>query len=636
VRSVNGLYHGPRPDGIPEPIEGAELRERRRRLGLWQAELASGLGISRALVAQVESGRRRLPARVLPRLIQLEKAGDSSAERRRAAALIEAERAVLRVVDEIDGPTKSEIRDHARPGSGKGYGRDVLAALSELESRGQLHRERRERVSAHGRLRRPERYFRGPGVARVYSASDAAEFRKGFSLVEFGRELGVSPASLRAHELGKVELPPVIINNAAAARDRLLDAQRSRDDEIAETIRQAGRLPFYGRNRTGLVCLAGGERAADELAERLKARGLAHERSNQRARYLLPGPPPAISPGAGTARELTQRAGWRSGAALTDRRPELALALVDVEPAAELVEPELISGAAFRQAREAAGVSAAHVCRLLGLHPSLLSVWELHESPTPMAYWDALADLYETGLSELSAARSAAAEGRRADLIARIPPEGISRHALTRYGRGTREDRETDADELIAAGLAHRESRVTINRDGITRALELIVPGPEGTAVEPTMTAEELKALMLRKGAIGTRRLADVIRSVCDHAISRVMIAKHRNGTEPIPTARAHDYRRALDTLPDAAGRSYRRTSDAELDAAILAAVAATPGRSAKQVLEAVPGEIKRRWARLRLLQETECIRTESALDAPDSLNRRYQRELLYPVDRQS
>jgi len=271
------------------------------------------------------------------------------------------------------------------------------------------------------------------------------------------------------------------------------------------------------------------------------------------------------------------------------------------------------------------------VCRLLDLPPSMLSAWELHESPIPMDCWDSLAALYETGLGELAAERSAAAEVRRADLIARIPPEGISFHALTRHGRGTRENRETDVDELIAARLVHRESRVTINRDGVRRAIELIVPGPEATPAEPPMTAEELKALMLRKGAIGTRRLADAIRSVCGYEISRTMIAKHRNGIEPIPSARAHDYRRALDTLPDVSGPPYRRTSDDELDAAILAAVAATPGRSASQVLEAVPGEIKRRWARLRLLQETECIRTESATAAPDTLSRRYQRELLYP-----
>jgi transcriptional regulator with XRE-family HTH domain len=538
-RSARVLYPWPVPAEVSESIDAAELRAERERLGLSQTQLAARMGVAQSLIAHWEAGRQPIAS---GSVAKVRSALDQGPPPPRPAPPTLAERAALiapRVLETVS----------SRPGltlvelrQACGFGPAVRAAVAEALESGAIHRadvRRAKGASAVG-------YFPGPAPTRPPAPSPkkmrSARERACWSQEDMAAACGVAVRTYRLWEAGKARVPSWAVVTLVANVERA-----RRRDPMGELV---GLVEALVAAEPGITVA--------ELQDRLS-------------------PAPAVR----TA-EAIERA--RAGRRIHGRK--------GLHPGPE---PTPFQPGELRRLREQAGWTVEEVGEQLGLRSGApqVSTWERGNRPVPLPRVAQLRQLYALGApSPIDACKALLVS-----LVEAGDREGrvVTEEDLTRRGAGRGGLTYRALDACLAEGLFHRAPTVRASARG-PRTVVGFLPGPEPRAAGDTLSGAELKARRLASG-LSRPQLGALV------GVSKTQVGYWEDGKRPLAESWTSRLLDALDRAPAGPPRPAPvRMADAELEQAALAAVAAEPGLTGRQVTTHMRGEITRRWAAIRCL----------------------------------
>lgn len=291
-------------------VARVDLRERRERLGIKQAQLAEEAGLPKPILSRAETGNGR-PLR-WAELAGIGHALDR-AERSAAAELAAAVEQLVALVAaaEPDGLTEAQLeraRSHGRVRGQTGApARD--AQVLEAAIRGRRLTWRQTDVLSRGGRYRSARRLHLAGGAGVTDSLEVDELRRlldaaGASASELSREVGAAFGTVARWLRGERRIPPPRVAAVRAALARLAD--RPRRDPAAALLAAAAAEP--GLPRWQLLQRAGYGKAnatATAALEQLVAEGRLHlEPRPHHSTVVFPGPAPAPTPARMAGEEL--------------------------------------------------------------------------------------------------------------------------------------------------------------------------------------------------------------------------------------------------------------------------------------------------------------------------------------------
>ncbi|HVA41932.1 MAG TPA: helix-turn-helix domain-containing protein [Acidimicrobiales bacterium] len=475
-----------------------------------------------------------------------------------------AEKVLPRVVAAIEAdPGLHKTALQARIGNGRAARRALEAALRD----GTVHvREIRGSMSGGLGIRTTLGYFpgRAPDQLEVPSrrALRAAREYSGWTQTDAALRLGVSLATYRKWERGQ-RVPSWAI---PALRRLVQDAHASpKPDGAAEAVpwvvESVAASPLVTVN--GLARSGAFRKSVlEEAIRRARREGLIHGRQG-----LLPGPEqPPLEPGD------------------------------------------------IRQLRLVAGWTQAELAEQLGVTNAAVSGWESTHPP---------AERYRAQLRAVLEGAPNGVEVRKGRLFDRIASEpGLTRNELTRTdhggaGRGALMAEALDA--LLDEGRAHLRLTLKVNARGVRRSLWGFHPGPAQDR-DRVITGPEL-GQRRREAGLSRAQLGTLV------GVSDTLVSRWEQASRVIPASWAPQLLQVLDQVgsADQEREDPLFQTDEDLEAELVALVVAEPGLSARQVTMRLRGDIRRRWAAVRRLEQAGRIH-EEGVDFRDALGRQRRR----------